>query len=110
MAWSVSRAAQLLHRPVDGLRLVVAHLGGGCVELPETSGAHHDLLTRPASVAGPIGSVPGTRCSTAGKECSAGRPSDRSPISRIAKPSSRAPGRAGHVGLLTQPPWAHARG
>ncbi len=30
VAWSVSRAAELLDRPVAGLRLVVAHLGGGC--------------------------------------------------------------------------------
>ena len=30
VAWSVSRAAELLGRPVDELRLVVAHLGGGC--------------------------------------------------------------------------------
>ena len=30
VAWSVSRAAELLDRPVDGLRLVIAHLGSGC--------------------------------------------------------------------------------
>jgi acetate kinase len=30
VAWSVARAAELLGRPVDGLRLVVAHLGSGC--------------------------------------------------------------------------------
>jgi hypothetical protein len=30
VAWSVTRAAELLGRPVDGLRLVVAHLGSGC--------------------------------------------------------------------------------
>ncbi len=30
VAWSVHRAAELLGRPVDGLRLVVAHLGSGC--------------------------------------------------------------------------------
>jgi acetate kinase len=28
--WSVRRASELLERPVDGLRLVVAHLGSGC--------------------------------------------------------------------------------
>jgi acetate kinase len=28
--WSTRRTAALLDRPVDGLRLVVAHLGGGC--------------------------------------------------------------------------------
>jgi acetate kinase len=28
--WSAERAAQLLARPADGLRLVVAHLGSGC--------------------------------------------------------------------------------
>jgi acetate kinase len=28
--WSVRRAAELLERPADDLRLVVAHLGGGC--------------------------------------------------------------------------------
>jgi acetate kinase len=28
--WSVARAAELLERPVDGLALVVAHLGSGC--------------------------------------------------------------------------------
>jgi acetate kinase len=28
--WSTRRAAELLDRPADGLRLVVAHLGGGC--------------------------------------------------------------------------------
>jgi len=30
VAWSIRRAAELLVRPVDDLRLVVAHLGGGC--------------------------------------------------------------------------------
>ena len=30
VAWSVRRAAELLHRPADELALVVAHLGGGC--------------------------------------------------------------------------------
>jgi acetate kinase len=30
VAWSVQRTAELLDRPVDELRLVVAHLGGGC--------------------------------------------------------------------------------
>ena len=30
VAWSVSRAAELLARPAAGLRLVVAHLGNGC--------------------------------------------------------------------------------
>ena len=30
VAWSVARAAELLDRPVDGLRLVIAHLGSGC--------------------------------------------------------------------------------
>ncbi|MBI3746923.1 MAG: acetate/propionate family kinase [Chloroflexi bacterium] len=30
VAWSVTRAAELLGRPVAGLRLVVAHLGSGC--------------------------------------------------------------------------------
>jgi len=30
VAWSVGRAADLLGRPVDTLRLVVAHLGSGC--------------------------------------------------------------------------------
>ena len=30
VAWSVARAAELLGRPVDGLRLVIAHLGSGC--------------------------------------------------------------------------------
>ena len=30
VAWSVTRAAELLGRPVEGLRLVVAHLGSGC--------------------------------------------------------------------------------
>jgi acetate kinase len=30
VAWSVERAAVLLDRPVDDLRVVVAHLGGGC--------------------------------------------------------------------------------
>jgi acetate kinase len=30
VAWSVQRASELLHRPVDTLGLVVAHLGGGC--------------------------------------------------------------------------------
>jgi acetate kinase len=30
VAWSVERAAGLLARPVDGLNLVVAHLGSGC--------------------------------------------------------------------------------
>ena len=30
VAWSVERAAALLGRPVDDLRLIVAHLGGGC--------------------------------------------------------------------------------
>jgi acetate kinase len=28
--WAVGRAAALLGRPVDGLRMLVAHLGGGC--------------------------------------------------------------------------------
>jgi acetate kinase len=30
VAWSVGRAAELLGRSVDDLRIVVAHLGGGC--------------------------------------------------------------------------------
>jgi acetate kinase len=30
VAWSVDRAAELLDRPVEDLRLVVAHLGSGC--------------------------------------------------------------------------------
>jgi acetate kinase len=30
VAWSTHRAAELLERPVPDLRLVVAHLGGGC--------------------------------------------------------------------------------
>lgn len=30
VTWSVVRAAELLGRPVDGLRLVIAHLGSGC--------------------------------------------------------------------------------
>ena len=30
VSWSVTRAAELLGRPVGGLRLVVAHLGSGC--------------------------------------------------------------------------------
>jgi acetate kinase len=30
VAWSVGRAAALLRRPVEDLRLIVAHLGGGC--------------------------------------------------------------------------------
>jgi acetate kinase len=30
VAWSVERAAELLGRPIDSLRLVVAHLGSGC--------------------------------------------------------------------------------
>ena len=30
VAWSVLRVSELLGRPVDGLGLVVAHLGGGC--------------------------------------------------------------------------------
>jgi len=30
VAWSTHRAAELLERPVTDLRLVVAHLGGGC--------------------------------------------------------------------------------
>jgi acetate kinase len=30
VAWSVERAAGLLSRPIEGLRLVVAHLGSGC--------------------------------------------------------------------------------
>lgn len=30
VAWSVQRAAELLDRSIDGLRLVVAHLGSGC--------------------------------------------------------------------------------
>jgi acetate kinase len=30
VAWSTRRAARLLHRPADALRLVVAHLGSGC--------------------------------------------------------------------------------
>jgi len=30
VAWSVRRAAELLDRPVEELRMVVAHLGGGC--------------------------------------------------------------------------------
>jgi acetate kinase len=30
VAWSTRRSAELLDRPVAGLRLVVAHLGGGC--------------------------------------------------------------------------------
>ena len=30
VAWSVARTAELLGRPVDGLRLVIAHLGSGC--------------------------------------------------------------------------------
>jgi acetate kinase len=30
VAWSVARAAELLGRPVERLRLVIAHLGGGC--------------------------------------------------------------------------------
>ncbi len=30
VAWSVARAAELLGHPVDGLRLVIAHLGSGC--------------------------------------------------------------------------------
>lgn len=30
VAWSVRRAAELLERPADQLRLVVAHLGSGC--------------------------------------------------------------------------------
>ena len=30
VAWSAARAAELLGRPGDGLRLVIAHLGSGC--------------------------------------------------------------------------------
>jgi acetate kinase len=30
VAWSTQRAPELLGRPVEGLRLVVCHLGGGC--------------------------------------------------------------------------------
>ena len=30
VAWSTRRAAELLERPADRLRIVVAHLGGGC--------------------------------------------------------------------------------
>ena len=30
VAWSVQRASEMLGRPVEGLGLVVAHLGGGC--------------------------------------------------------------------------------
>ena len=30
VAWSTRRAAELLARPVESLRIVVAHLGGGC--------------------------------------------------------------------------------
>jgi acetate kinase len=30
VAWSVQRASEMLDRPVEELRLVVAHLGGGC--------------------------------------------------------------------------------
>ncbi len=30
VAWSVERAAELLERPVESLRIVVAHLGNGC--------------------------------------------------------------------------------
>ena len=30
VAWSVGRASDLLGRPVEDLRLIVAHLGGGC--------------------------------------------------------------------------------
>jgi len=30
VAWSVERAAELLERPMEGLRLVIAHLGSGC--------------------------------------------------------------------------------
>jgi acetate kinase len=30
VAWAVRRAAELLDRPIEGLCLVVAHLGGGC--------------------------------------------------------------------------------
>ncbi len=30
VAWSVQRASEMLHRPFEELRLVVAHLGGGC--------------------------------------------------------------------------------
>lgn len=30
VAWSTRRAAELLGRPADGLRIVVAHLGSGC--------------------------------------------------------------------------------
>jgi acetate kinase len=38
VAWSIRRAAELLDRPVDELRLVVAHLGSGCSVTAVASG------------------------------------------------------------------------
>ncbi len=42
VAWSVARAAELLGRPVDGLRLVIAHLGSGCSVTAVDSGRSVD--------------------------------------------------------------------
>jgi acetate kinase len=42
VAWSVQRAAELLDRPIDDLRLVVAHLGSGCSVTAVDSGRSVD--------------------------------------------------------------------
>jgi acetate kinase len=42
VAWSVERAAELLDRPIDDLRLVVAHLGSGCSVTAVDSGRSVD--------------------------------------------------------------------
>lgn len=62
VAWSVERAAALLERPVESLRLVVAHLGSGCSVTAVDGGRSVDtsmgmtpleglmMATRPGSV------------------------------------------------------------
>ena len=45
VAWSVARAGELLGRPTDALRLVVAHLGSGC----SVTAAVRDRRCSPAS-------------------------------------------------------------
>jgi len=42
VAWSVERAAALLGRPADALRLVVCHLGGGCSVTAVAGGGSRD--------------------------------------------------------------------
>ena len=42
VAWSVQRATELLDRPIDDLRLVVAHLGSGCSVTAVDSGLSVD--------------------------------------------------------------------